>query len=165
MGTEREPEARQAAAALFARGVTRADAARRLGVSRATATRWFRVWREEGALALGAPGPRGRPPKLDLCELEGLHAALGASPRDSGFCLDRWSLAAVVALIQRQTGIAYHPRHVARVLRRAGWVIPPVGRFAPQAFRELAHADPDGNAILIRKQALADRHDVVEPPL
>ena len=48
------------------------------------------------------------------------------------------------------TGVTYHPRHVARVLRRAGWTVLPVGAFASHAFRAIPHQDPDGNLLLFR---------------
>ena len=115
-----DTDARRRAAQLFARGVSRAESARMLGVSRATTTRWYRIWQAGGVLALTTPAPRGRPAKLEARDLSVVHAALVESPRESGFPLDHWSLAAVVALIERATNIAYHPRHVARVLRRAG---------------------------------------------
>lgn len=148
-------EDRRIAAELFGAGVSRADAARRLGVSRATATRWYRVWEVGGAAALAQPGKRGRPPKLEPADLDDVQRALARPPAESGFPIERWSLAAVVALIRRATGIAYHPRHVVRVLRRAGWVVPPVGELAEHAFREREQRDPDGNAILLRERPRA----------
>ena len=144
-------ETRRAAAELFTSGLSRAETARRLGLSRATATRWYRLWQQGGALALSTPRSRGPRPKLDAADLAAVQRALDASPRDSGFALERWSLAAIVVLIQRSTGVLYHPRHVVRVLRRSGWVVPPVGEFAPYAFRQLEHLDPDGNVLFLRR--------------
>jgi transposase len=139
--------ARRRASILFAQGVSRADVARALGVSRSTTTRWHRAWRDGGEAALLAGGPRGRPPRLDAARLERLEAALRRPPREAGYDLDRWSLAAVAALIERVTGERHHRRHAGRLLRRMGWVIPPVGKHADQAFRRRAVADPDGNVI------------------
>lgn len=143
-------DVRHAAAALFARGASRAEMARRLGVSRATATRWYRLWRAGGDEALVRLSARGRPAKLQRPAMEALAARLARSPADAGFALERWSLAAVASLIRRTSGVTYHPRHVARVLRRAGWVVPPVGKHAAHAMLELRRADPDGNALCFR---------------
>ncbi len=101
-----------------------------------------------------ARGPRrGRPPKVGTCGLQAVHRALAGPPRASGFDLERWSLAAIALLIQRSTGVAYHPRHVTRVLRRLGWVLPPVGAAAPHAFRQWPFSDPDGNDLCLRERS------------
>lgn len=147
---------RQRAARLFAEGLSRAQVARVLGVSRSTSGQWFRVWQEEGSAALETPRPRGRKPKLEDQDLEGVRRLLLHSPRRAGFDLDTWSLDAIVAVIHRQTGVAYHPRHVARVLRRLGWVVAPVGKSAPHAFVQSAHRDPDGNEFFLRQRWVSE---------
>lgn len=146
------PEARRRVAALFAQGWSCADVARAVGVHRSTATRWHRTWREGGAEQLAAPRARGRRPKLDLGASPGIQRALERSPREQGFDLDRWSLASVVCLVQRATGVTYHARHVSRLLRRSGWVVPPIGPGAEHAFRVLRGADPDGNELLLLRR-------------
>ncbi len=149
-GTMPLPEGlRDLAASLFAQGLTRAEAARRLGVSRATATRWYRVWKNGGRGGLLMGKRRGRPPRLETRALAAVDRALFRSPRELGFDLDRWSLAAVAALIERSTGARYHRRHVGRLLRRAGWVLPPVGATHDRAFRSRPLRDPDGNPIAL----------------
>lgn len=138
---------RERAARLFADGTPRAEAARLLGVSRATATRWRRLWDRGGRGALLATRRRGRPCRLGPAALERIDRALVGGPRASGYDLDRWSLAAVAALIERLAGTRYHRRHVGRLLTSMGWVIPPVGPSADSAFRRLAFLDPDGNLL------------------
>ena len=146
-------ERRKTASLLFAAGVHRAEVARRLGVSRMTATRWYRRWQEGGARALVRTRRPGRRPKIPTSSLADVQAALARGPRASGFDhRETWSLAAIVALIERHTGIAYHARHVARVLRRLGWVIPPIGDGAATALRQSRLEDPDGNAFFLREQ-------------
>jgi transposase len=143
---------RRRAAELFAAGRTRAQVARELGVSRAATTRWYRLWAQGGVGALVRRALRGRPPKLDARDLEAVQRALARPPRESGFELERWSLNAAALLIARATGVTYHPRHVARVLRRAGWVVAPVGACAAAAFRQRPSLDPDGNVLLLRER-------------
>jgi transposase len=142
---------RQRAAALFAEGLSRAEVARTLGVCRSTTSHWYRVWQQGGTEALVEPGPRGRKPKIETDALEEVQRLLTCSPRSCGFDLDTWSLAAIVAVIHRSTGVTYHPRHVTRVLRRLGWVLVPVGKTAHQSFRQQAYPDPDGNQFLLRQ--------------
>lgn len=144
---------RGAAFRLFAQGITRAETARQLGVSRATATRWFRMW-QRGELPTVRPG---RPAKLGAAALSEVHSALRASPLSAGMPLDRWSLAAVAVLIQRVTGVAYHRRHIPRVLRRSGWTVLPVGKHAVDAFQTVQQCDPDGNVFLLAHRTTGDR--------
>jgi len=146
MATDRS-EARRRAAILFAEGVSRAEVARAVGVSRATTTRWHRLWAEGGAQALAAAARRGRPPRLDQGDLERIEAALAAPPRASGYDLDEWSLAAVAALVERLTGVRHHSRHAGRLMRRMGWIVPPVGPSARDALRRRTLLDPDGNVV------------------
>lgn len=144
-------EARRRAAALFAQGVHRAEVARRVGISRATATNWYRIWDGQGARALAVPGRPGRRPKIDTARLHEVQHALARCPRELGYPLDAWTLDAVAALLHRVTGVSYHPRHVPRVLRRMGWVVPPVGASASHAFRQRAVRDPEGNVFHLRE--------------
>ncbi len=150
---------RAAAARLFATGLTRAEVARRLGVSRATATRWFRKLGKGGPAALTAPRTLGRPPSLDAVTLATIQADLERPPMASGFALAQWSMAAIAALIERRCGVTYHRRHVARVLRRIGWVVLPFGAHAAHAFRRVGHRDPDGNALWLRSAAAGHSAD------
>ena len=143
---------RHRAAALFAEGMSRAAVARAVGVCRATASAWYRLWQDGGKVGLMAPSPRGRPPRIDAKDLAVVSGALTASPRVHGFDLDQWSLAAVVVLIQRMTGVTHHPRHVTRVLRRMGWIVPPVGPTAAHALRCTPAHDPDGNALAFQER-------------
>jgi transposase len=138
--------ARRHAATLFAQGASRADVARALGVSRATATRWRRLW-DTGELL--EPRRRGRPARLDPRDLGRVEAALLRPPRASGYDLEEWSLAAVAALVERLTGVRHHRRHAGRLMRRMGWIVPPVGRSANEAIRRKALLDPDGNVLAL----------------
>ena len=143
---------RHRAAALFAEGMSRAAVARAVGVCRATTSAWYRLWQGGGKAALTAPSPRGRTPRIDAKDLAAVSRALAASPRLHGFDLDQWSLAAIVVLIQRMTGVTHHRRHVTRVLRRMGWTVPPVGPMAPHAFRCTPAHDPDGNTLTFQER-------------
>jgi transposase len=58
------------AAQLFGGGATQAEVARRLGVSRVSAMRWYRLWRKGGRGRLGQTPPLGRPSRLDPTQLK-----------------------------------------------------------------------------------------------
>jgi transposase len=134
---------RRRAVSLFRSGLSRAEVARTLGVSRATATRWYRLWRTGGR----APG---RAPRLGARDISRLHVALRAGPRASDLDLEEWNAAAVALVIERICGVRYHRRHIGRLLRRIGWVLPPIGRHASAAFRALPLRDPDGTPLTLR---------------
>ncbi|MEM7164059.1 MAG: helix-turn-helix domain-containing protein [Planctomycetota bacterium] len=144
------------AAELFAAGATRAEVARELGVSRTTSSQWFRVWQDAGAAGLGEARLRGRRARLDRSQESELRRALLAPPRASGLAVDQWSLAAVAAFVEARTGVRYHRRHVSRILRRLGWIIPPYGKHASEARVVHPMTDCDGNGLLLFQRPTAD---------
>jgi putative transposase len=140
---------RERAAELFRQGARQAAVAHELGVSRVTALAWHRSWLRGGREALLETGRRGPRPRLPAGGAEGLHAALAGSPRTAGIPSDEWSIAAIALLIERRTGVRYHRRHIGRVLRRLGWIIPPFGRHAALRMRGRELRDPDGNPLIL----------------
>jgi transposase len=113
---------RKRAARLFARGVSQADVARQLDVSRQSVSRWHADWQTGGANALKAAGRAGRLPRLSAAQLKRIDQALRQGPRAHGFGTDLWTLERVAAVIEAQTGVVYHPGHVWKLLRdKLGW--------------------------------------------
>jgi len=112
---------RLAAAKLFRHGVTQAEVARQLDVSRQAVSVWFAAWKRRGTKGLAAAGRAGRKPRLTSSQLKKVEAALLKGPRANGFDADLWSLPRIAELIARQTGVRYHPGHVWRVMRELGW--------------------------------------------
>ena len=113
---------RKRAARLFERGVTQADVARELAVSRQSVSRWYAEWQAGGTKALKAAGRAGRMPRLTAGQLRRVDQALRKGPRAHGFGTDLWTLDRVAAVIEAETGVAYHPGHVWKLLRdRLGW--------------------------------------------
>jgi transposase len=109
------------AARLFGRGVAQATVARKLGVTRMTAHRWYHAWRAEGRRALKAAGRAGRKPRLDRRQLAHVEAALLKGPAAYGFATNLWTLPRIAAVIVRRTGVRYHPAHVWRILQGLNW--------------------------------------------
>ncbi len=81
-------ERRRQAAKLFRSGESAAFVARALQVSRQSASRWYRAWKQGGLPALRAAGRAGRPPKLNRPQLQRVERGLrqGASGRICGPC-------------------------------------------------------------------------------
>ena len=142
-------EQRSRAAQLFEEGHRQAEVARQLGISRSTAMEWHRLWKEAGVDGLRTAKRRGRRPSTEADEEQQIRAALLQTPRESGVDADEWSLSAVSHWIEWRTGTRYHPRHIGRLLRRLGWIIPPFGRHRDDAQCAVRSADPDGNPILL----------------
>lgn len=112
---------RQQAAKLFRAGETLAFVARALHASRQSASRWYQAWKRGGLPALRAAGRAGRKPKLNLRQLQQVAHLLCQGARAHGFGTDLWTLPRVAAVIERQTGVRYHPGHVWKILGAMNW--------------------------------------------
>lgn len=112
---------RTQAARLFAQGATQAHVARSVGVSRVSAMRWYRTWRKGGRSALAVARRLGRPVRLSKGQLARVERLLLKGPAANGYTTDLWTLPRMARVIERETGIQYHPGHVWRVLRGLGW--------------------------------------------
>jgi transposase len=109
------------AARLFAGGASQAEVARTFGVSAQAASVWYRRWRQGGEPALRGAGRAGRRPRLSAAELDAVDQALRKGPEVFGFDTDLWTLDRIAAVIQRLTGVRFHPGHVWYLLRGLGW--------------------------------------------
>jgi transposase len=115
-------ERRKKAARLFARGRSQADVARELEVSRQSVSRWYAEWSANGTSALSKAGRAGRLPKLSPAQLRRVATELEKGLRSHGYPTDLWTLRRVGEVIEKTTGVSYHPGHVWKVLReQLGW--------------------------------------------
>jgi len=112
---------RKRAAQLFGKGKSQADVVRELGVSRQSVSRWHADWLAGGARALNGAGRAGRLPQLDAADLLRVERRLVKGPLENGYPTDMWTLQRVAEVIEAETGVAYHPGHVWRLLRQMGW--------------------------------------------
>jgi transposase len=112
---------RKQAARLFRQGRSQADVARELEVSRQSVSRWHAEWKSGGTTALRAAGRAGRLPQLDQADLRKVERRLTKGPLANGYPTDMWTLQRVAEVIEDDTGVAYHPGHVWRLLRQMGW--------------------------------------------
>jgi transposase len=109
------------AAKLLDQGWTEADVAREVGVHRQSVNRWKKALEAEGRAALKHPGRAGRRRKLTAAELNRIERQLKRGPRKHGYKTDLWTTKRVADLIERETGVRYHPGHVWKILRDLGW--------------------------------------------
>ena len=108
---------RMQAGELFAAGRSQAEVARELGVARQNVSRWHALWRSGGPDALRSAGPTGYAPRLSEAQLAAIDQALREGARAHGFDSDHWTLARITTVIERLTGVAYHPGHTWKLLR------------------------------------------------
>lgn len=93
-------------------GETATEAARRVGASRSTGSRWLDRWNRGGVEALRPDFGGGRPSKLDPEEREALRERLAAE--------EPWTTAAVREVIAAEFGVEYAPGYLPRLLRDLG---------------------------------------------
>ncbi len=108
---------RMQAGELFAAGHSQAEVARKRGVARQNVSRWYARWRAGGQEALRSAGPTGYTPRLSEAQLHAIDQALRQGARAQGFDTDHWTLARIRTVIERLTGVGYHPGHVWKLLR------------------------------------------------
>jgi transposase len=128
LGAQRERDRLQArrlrAAELFAAGVHQAEVARQLDVSAQAVSVWHARWRCGGPQALQSRGPSGPSPRLSDAQLATVEQALLEGATANGFTGELWTLERIAMVIERLTGVRYHPAWVWALLRhRLGWSV------------------------------------------
>lgn len=122
---------RKQAGRLFAAGrMILADIARTLKVSRQSVSRWYEDWRRGGVRALDGAGRAGRKPRLTAKQLCQVEKALRQGARAHRFDTDLWTLPRVATVIERVTGVHYHPGHVWKILGAMDWTLQRPGKQA-----------------------------------
>jgi transposase len=111
------------AARMFAHGATQAEVAHTFGVSAQAASIWYRRWHQGGEAALRGAGRAGRRPRLSQAELDAVDQALRKGPEAFGFDTELWTLGRIAQVIERLTGVGFHPGYVWRLLRGLGWSV------------------------------------------
>ena len=106
------------AADMFEQGVTPAEIARQVGVSHQIVSDWRAAWRRSGRAGLRGAGRAGRLPKLTSDQLAQVEVALAKGAAANGYANDLWTLKRVAEVIERVTGVSYHPAHVWYILRQ-----------------------------------------------
>jgi putative transposase len=119
--TARWEERRLEAGELFGQGSSPSAVARKLGVCRQSASRWHGQWREKGLDGLRQSRPPGRPSRLSDTDIERLKADLIQGPAAHGYETELWTLARIRDVIEKVTGVSYHPNYVWYVLGDMGW--------------------------------------------
>lgn len=102
---------------MLSRGVSQAEVAKALGVSRQTASRWARLLSSKSVA--WRTGARGRPGGLADRQLRRLDALVRRRlPQEHGYAQHRWSTALVGELIEWEFGVRYSAVSVRRILKK-----------------------------------------------
>ncbi len=110
------------AADLFEHGVIPAEIARQVGVAHQVVSEWRKAWRQGGREALRSAGPAGRKSKLTDAQFTEIRNALINGAEANGYSTDIWTVPRVAEVIERMSGVVYHPGHVWYLLRDLlGW--------------------------------------------
>jgi transposase len=116
--SEREHRRKRAVAAV-GEGQPPATVAKVLGVSRGSVYRWLQMADQPNGLD---PKPYRREPALSDQQLQRLATLLLEGATRHGWSTDLWTASRVRQMILRHFGIAFHPEHVRKMLkRRLGW--------------------------------------------
>lgn len=92
-----------------------------LGVSEGAVSQWMQRARAGGSEALRHRPPPGAPRRLSAEQLARLPELLQRGPAAYGFRGELWTRGRIAAVIQLESGIAYHPRHVGRLCQTSRW--------------------------------------------
>ena len=116
-------ERRLRAWALKAKGWSQQKIAEALGVTAGAVSQWMRRGREGGEEALKRRPRLGAEPKLTAEQRAQIPVLLAQGAEAFGFRGDVWTAKRVATVIRRELGVRYHPNHVGRLLRAAGWSV------------------------------------------
>ncbi len=115
------------------KGVTQARVARKFGVSRTTASRWYRALDGHGLERLRRRKAPGRPSRLQPSQLAEVPAIYALGACAFGFETDRWTTARLAHAIETRFGVRYDPDHVGRLMHRLGLRRKPMAAPEPPA--------------------------------
>ena len=107
-------------AKLLARGKSKSEVARELGVTRQTVAAWEQRLAEGGKEALKR-GALGRPRQIDAEQERELGKVLMAGALAAGYLTELWTLPRIGKLIATRFGIEYSTGHLWHLLRRMGF--------------------------------------------
>jgi transposase len=120
-GTDIGTWRRQRAWELYQAGWWQKDIAVALGVSPGAVSQWIKRGRGGGVAALRTRPRPGGPARLPVEQRAQIPGLLARGAEAYGFRGDVWTAKRIAAVIWRAFGVRYHPDHVSRLLRQAGW--------------------------------------------
>lgn len=93
-------------------GIKPAQVAKFLGIHPSSVRKWWKAFRQQGAVGLTAKPHPGRPPKLTPAREGQVLNWLRKNPTSFGFATELWTASRVAQVIERKFGIQFHPRYL-----------------------------------------------------
>jgi len=106
---------------MFEQGERQATVAHILRVSRQSVSEWWLAWHNHDAQKLQGAEKAGRRPRLQPEQLSRVEKELLRGAVANGYATDLWTLPRVAQVIEKLTGVGYHPGHVWKILRQMNW--------------------------------------------
>jgi putative transposase len=156
-----EERRREGGRLLKAGKLSRAEIARRLGISRATVSDWAKQVLAGGLRALRRRSSTGRPPRLTSEQKKGLVQILKKGAQAAGFPTERWTMGRVQQIIRREFDVVYHVHYMNRLLDRLDWSLQQPLPSAQEQEEELIRAWIKRDWSRIKKSAAARRKNRV----
>ena len=104
-----------------------------LGVGKSAVSQWMKRASEEGGKeALRKRSSPGGPARLSPDQRDRLPGLLEKGALAHGFRGEVWTCKRVAQVKKREFGVAYHPAHVSRILKRVGFSLQKPDRLADQ---------------------------------
>jgi transposase len=122
---------RRLAVARVNEGYAQAEVARFPGVNVRSVRRWVAAHRSEGDPGLAATVAPGQPARLTAAQVGVVQGWLARPATDFGFATELWTAPRVAELIEKELGVAYHPRYLNEWLTARG-VTPQKPRRVPR---------------------------------
>src|SRR5688500_1925038 len=107
--------------ALKAKGWSQQKIAEAAGDPAGAVSKWMGRGREGGVEALKRRPRPGAVRKLTAEQRAQIPLLLAQGAEAFGFRGDVWTAKRVATVIRRELGVRYHPNHVGKLLRAAGW--------------------------------------------
>jgi len=107
-----------AVASVVQRGQQAPLVAEVLGFSRTVIYGWLKKYRLHGWDGLRLRRGSGRPPRIDRRRIDDI---VSRPATDFGFAVDLWNSPRLRTVLQRETGILYHPVTIQRILAKQGY--------------------------------------------
>ena len=101
-------------------GLSQSKVARKFGVSRTTASRWYRALSQSGVDSLKKRRATGRPCRLTREQVQQLPAIYAEGATQHGFPDDRWTTVRLATVIETKFGVRYDNDHVGRLMSKLG---------------------------------------------
>jgi transposase len=110
---------RRRAWTLHGQGWSQSEIAKELGVSQGSVSRWLRQVRDKGSVdALRRHPAPGKQALLTADQFARIPHMVQQGAEAFGFQGNRWTIRRFAAALQQTFGVAYHPGHVSRLLRK-----------------------------------------------